>query len=177
MDFRLTDEQTLLVDTARSLFTRECPPTSSAGGRRADGGVRPVRPAPPRLGGAGGRALGRPLPVPRRGRRGRRARTVPVHRRLLRPAAPRRGHPLADDAVAGAVTGTVAVAAGPDGRLRAADLELVDKVALVVDGSRLTSSTPSAVEARPVKTLDLARSMSFVTVPEGIDFQPLEEAP
>ena len=26
MDFRLTDEQTLMVDTARSLFTRECPP-------------------------------------------------------------------------------------------------------------------------------------------------------
>jgi len=91
---------------------------------------------------------------------------------LLRAA----GHPLADDAVAAAVTGTVAVAAGPDGRLRATDLELVDKVALVIDGSRLAVVDASAVEARPVKTLDLARSMSFVTVPDALDLEPIEEA-
>ena len=27
MDFRLTDEQTLLVETAQSLFAHECPPS------------------------------------------------------------------------------------------------------------------------------------------------------
>ena len=175
MDFRLTDEQTLMVDTARSLFTRECPTDV----------VRRVADEPAVASDlfdrhlrewvelAAGPSVDLCLFLVEAGAvvaPGPFLSTAGCFAPLLRAA----DHPLADDAVAGAVTGTVAVAAGPDGRLRATDLELVDKVALVVDGSRLAVVDASAVEARPVKTLDLARSMSFVTVPEELDFEPLD---
>ena len=178
MDFRLTDEQTLLVDTARSLFTRECPTDASSAGWPTSRRWRPIcstgtsasgwswRRAPRSTSASSSsrRARSSPrdpsCPPPAASPRcsGRRATRWPTTPWPARSPAPSRWP------------------AGPDGRLRATDLELVDKVALVIDGSRLAVVDASAVEARPVKTLDLARSMSFVTVPEGLDLEPLEEA-
>ena len=117
MDFRLTDEQTLMVDTARSLFARECP--SDVVRRVADEpkvGVRAVRPAPARVGGAGrpGPSVDLCLFLVEAGAvvaPGPFLPTAGCFAPLLRAA----DHPLADDAVAGAVTGTVAVAADPTG--------------------------------------------------------------
>ncbi len=98
MDFTLTDEQELLVDTARALFVERVP---------RDRGARRWRPTPtgrrPRCSTATSatgsgcrpaarRLAGRPDAVPRRGRRRGRSGTVPGHRRSVRPAA-RRGRP------------------------------------------------------------------------------------
>ena len=168
MDFELTDEQVLLVDTARSLFTRECPSElvrRVAADHAVASGLfdRHLRDWVELAGGpavdlclflveAGAAVAPGPL-----------LSTAGCFAPLLRAAE----HPLADDAVSGTVTGTVAVASGADGTLRATDLELVDKVAFVVDGAKLAVVDASSVEARTVETLDMARSMSFVTVPEG----------
>ena len=169
MDFRLTDEQTLMVDTARSLFTRECPTRRRPpGGRRAEGGVRPVRPAPPRVGGAGGRAR-RSTSASSSSRRARssprdpscpppaasprcserRATRWPTTRWPARSPAPSRWR------------------LGPTGGCAPPTSSSSTRSRWSIDGSRLAVVDASAVEARPVETLDLARSMSFVTVPDG----------
>jgi hypothetical protein len=177
VDFRLTDEQTLMVDTARSLFGRELPSEV----------IRRVA-AEPKVAAevfdthlrewvelATGPSVDLCLFLIEAGfavAPGPFLSTAGCFAPLLRAA----GHPLAADASSGAVTGTVAVAADESGRLRAADVELVDMVAFVVDGSKLAVVDAAAVEARPVETLDLARSMSFVSVPDGAGFEPLDEA-
>ena len=55
MDFSLSDEQELLVDTARALFANECPPAPGAvpWAPIPTLATDAVRPAPARLGGAG----------------------------------------------------------------------------------------------------------------------------
>ena len=121
MDFSLSDEQELLVDTARALFAKECPPgLVRAVGDRARPGRQPCSTAtcatgwpwsaPPPDGSmvdlslflieAGAAVAPGPFLA-----------TAGLFVPLLRAA----GHDLAEAASAGEVTGTVAVA-GPDGR-------------------------------------------------------------
>ena len=166
VDFELTDEQALLVDTARSLFTRECPSEL----------VRRVAAEPAVASGLFDRHLrdwvelaggprGRPLlflveagaavaPGPFLATAGCFA---PLLARRRAPAGRRRGGRR------GHRHGRRGRAA-PDGTLRAIDLELVDKVAFVVDGAkRRRRSTRRPSRPGAVETLDMARSTSFVT--------------
>jgi alkylation response protein AidB-like acyl-CoA dehydrogenase len=174
VDFSLTDEQTLLVDTARSLFTRECPAEV----------VRRVADEPKVASElfdrhlrewvelAGGPSVDLCLFLVEAGAvvaPGPFLATAGCFAPLLRAA----GHPLADQAVAGEVIGTVAEDP-PRGRARAIDVELVEKVALIGPGPGLAVVDAASLDAERIKTLDLARSTSFLTVPGDIEFQPLD---
>ncbi len=175
MDFTLSDEQELLVETARALFTNECPPTLVRG-VAADPEVaramfdRHLRDwvglaaAPPDgsqvdlslfLVEAG--AVVAPGPF---------LATAGFFAPLLRAA----GHELADDAATGQVTGTVAIA-GPDGvwapndspvRTQVIDAHLVDLVAVVTHGGALLVEPVEAFARHDIATLDLARTYSTI---------------
>ena len=174
MDFSLTDEQAMLVDTARALFTRECPSEL----------VRKVA-AEPKVATelfdrhlrewvelSDGPAVDLVLFLIESGAvvaPGPFLATAGIFTPLLKAA----GHPLADDAVAGRVTGTVAED-GPGGRARAIDLELVDQVAVVRPGRGLAVVEAASLDPERIETLDLARSTSFFAVPDDLVFEPLD---
>ncbi len=176
MDFRLSTEQALLVETAILLLTRECPSSlvrataSGDGGPAADLFERHLRDwcalgAEPLVDLAlflieAGAAV---APGPFLATAG-----------LFTPLLHAVGHELAAPASTGAILGTVALpASDPDPeRRRAVDLDLVDLVAVVVDepgrsGIALVETT--ALESRVVETFDLARSTHAFALPDELD--------
>jgi alkylation response protein AidB-like acyl-CoA dehydrogenase len=174
VDFTLTDEQELLVETARNLFTRECP--SELIRRVADEPKAAMdlfdRHLREWVELSDGPTVDLSLFLVEAGAAvapGPFLATAGVFAPLLRAA----GHPLADDAAAGRITGTVAEDAH-DGRARAIEVELVDKVALVGPGPTLAVVDAATVEAERVESMDLVRSTSFLTVPADVDYQPLD---
>ena len=180
MDFRLSDEQSLLVETARSLFTRECP-ASLVRSVAADPGPaahlfdRHLR-AWVEL--AGGPLSDLMLFLVEAG-----AAVAPgpflATAGLFAPLLIAAGHDLADRAVSGDAVGTVAVA-GKDGvwaassdtvRTQVIDLHLVDYLALIrstEEGPTLAVLAADAVERRPVETMDLARTTFTIEVPDDL---------
>ena len=179
MDFRLTDEQELLVDTARSLFTKEC---GSAVVRAVVEDPAAARPLFDRhlrdwvalgdgdlvdlvlfLVEAGAAVAPGPFLA-----------TAGLFVPLLRAV----DHPLADAAAAGELTGTVAIA-GPDGRWtpnhepirhQVIDPHLVDRVAVVLRspfGAAVAVVDPARLDHTMVQTMDLARGVASITVPEA----------
>lgn len=188
MDFSLTDEQSLLVETARSLFTRECPASlvravATDAGPAAELFDRHLRDW---VALAGGPAVDLTLFLTEAG-----AAVAPgpflATAGLFAPLLVAGGHELADAAIAGEVVGTVAVA-GADGvwtasaestRSQVIDLDLVDQVAIVwarTDGPNLAVVEPGSLEARRVETMDLARGTFTVEVPEGLTGSSLDPA-
>jgi len=186
MDFRLTDEQSMLVDTARTLFERECPRRLV---RASGDDPEPARELFEKhlrdwvvLGAGGVTALTLFLieagaavaPGPYLATAG-----------LFAPLLAAAEHPLAEVAASGDTTGTVAVA-GPDGvwmpssmatRSQVIDLPLVDHVAVVSgagDGVTCAVLERGSLRARQVETMDLARSTSTVEVPDSLDAESLD---
>ncbi len=187
MDFRLTDEQTLLVDTARALFERECPASlvrsvATDPDGAADLFARHLRDWVEL---AGGPAVDLTLFLTEAG-----AAVAPgpflATAGFFAPLLVAAGHDLASAAVAGEAVGTVAIA-GADGMWTAApatlrsqviDLHLVDHVAVVLDGAAgpaLAVVEASTVAGRRVETMDLARgsfAMDIAAVPSGVPLDP-----
>ncbi len=180
MDFRLTDEQTLLAETARALFTRECPPAvvravendPGVAGHLFTGHLREW------VALAGGPVVDLTLFLVEAG-----AAVAPgpflATAGLFAPLLSALGHELGDAALAGDAVGTVALA-GVDGswvapagtvRTQVVDLDLVDHVAVVLAGAAapaLAVVDASSVVGRRVKTMDLARGTFVMEVPAGI---------
>lgn len=180
MDFTLTDEQELLVDTARSLLGNEFGPDRLRAA--VDGGSDEGTPLFDRhlrewVALAAGPAVDWVLFAVELG-----AACAPgpflATAGLFAPVLLAAGHPLADRAVAGEVTGTVAVA-GVDGawlpnddgvRTQVIDLDLVDHVAVVAvapggSGPLLAVVPASEVRSRRIETLDLLRTIDEIDVP------------
>jgi len=174
MDFTLSDEQTLLVDTARALFAKQCPP-SLVRGVAADPALatglfdRYLREW---VGLAGGPMVDLALFLTEAG-----AVVAPgpflATAGLFAPLLVAAGHEQAGAAVAGEVTGTVAVS-GSDGvwrestdpvRSQVVDAHLVDFVAVVKPGPALAVVPVAELNVRSVETMDLARTFSVVDVP------------
>ena len=188
MDFRLSDEQELLVETARAMFAKECPasvvraaaadPTAAtelfdrhlrdwvalAGGPSVDLALFLIE--------AGAAVAPGPFLA-----------TAGFFASLLTAA----DHPLAESAVEGSVTGTVAIAGrlatdgqwsvddGPE-RIHVVDTHLVDDVALVLPGPSVAVVPVADLDVALIETLDLARSYATVTVPHGIEGEPIDPA-
>jgi alkylation response protein AidB-like acyl-CoA dehydrogenase len=186
MDFLLSDEQELLVDTARALFSNECDATV----------VRAVAADP-----AVARALfdrhlrdwvGLAAPQPEGSQvdltlflveAGAAVAPGPflATAGLFVPLLTAAGHDLAGPASTGEVTGTVAIA-GADGvwqvngdpvRTQVIDAHLVDHVAVVLPGPSLAVVPADDLERIDIETLDLARRCSTVTVPADLSGDPL----
>ncbi len=180
MDFRLTDEQSLLVETARSLFARECPPSL----------VRSVATDPEAAATlfdrhlrdwvalAGGPAVDLTLFLTEAG-----AAVAPgpflATTGFFAPLLAAAGHDLADKALAGEAVGTVALA-GVDGdwtrptgtrRTQIVDVDLVDHVAIVdttAAGVGLAVVPASSLSPTRLKAMDLARGLFVAEVPAGL---------
>jgi alkylation response protein AidB-like acyl-CoA dehydrogenase len=177
MDFRLTEEQELLVATARALFTNECPPrlvravaddpelARTLFDRHLRDWVGLAAPPPD------GSQVDLSLFLAEAG-----AVVAPgpflATAGLFVPLLAAAGHELADDAALGTITGTAAVA-GSDGvwlanddpvRTQVIDLDLVEHVAIVFGGPRLAVLPVEHVSSRVVETLDLARQYSTFEV-------------
>ena len=186
MDFRLSDEQELLVDTTRALLANECDSTV----------VRAVAADPEAARDLFDRhlrewvALAAPPPessqvdlalfVIECG-----AAVAPgpflATAGLFAPLLAAAGHPLAGPATSGEITGTAAVA-GADGvwqvngdavRTQVIDAHLVDHVAIVLPGPSLAVVPAAELERTDIQTLELARTYSTVTVPEGLAGDPI----
>jgi Acyl-CoA dehydrogenase, C-terminal domain len=188
VDFRLTDEQELLVETARSLFADQCPSTlvravaddPSAAQALFDKHLRDW------VALAGGPVVDLALFLVEAG-----AAVAPgpflATGGLFAPLLVAGGHELADAAVAGEVTGTVAVAVA-DGtwrgsppaheavRTQVIDAHLVDQVAVVLPGPGLAVVPAAELELTAVETLDLARTSFNLAVPPGLMGEPLAPA-
>jgi alkylation response protein AidB-like acyl-CoA dehydrogenase len=185
MDFRLSDEQELLVETARAMFTNECPP-ALVRSVAADPDVARVlfdrhlrdwvglSARPP-----DGSQVDLTLFLVEAG-----AVVAPgpylATAGLFAPLLAAAGHDLADAAVRGEVTGTVAVA-GADGiwqangdpvRTQVVDAQLVDKVAIVLPGPSLAVVDAAGLDRTDIETLDLARLYSTIQVPVGLEGEP-----
>ena len=181
MDFTLSDDQELLRDTARSLFSKECP-TSLVRAHAddpsvADGLDKRLR----EFAGLADASLadlclfleeaGATLAP------GRFFATTALFAPLLRVM----GHPLLDEVVAGDATGTVAIA-GRDGvwaphaeplKSYVPEGERVDHVAVVHDGG---SAGPSVMllprpVVRPLPTVDTSRRLCEIDL-DAIDVAP-----
>jgi len=176
MDFRLTEEQELLRDTARQLLRRECPPevlrAHIEDPAAADPLWRHLRDFAP-LG--DGPLTDLCLFAEETGYVAAPGPFFPTAA-LFSPLLGTLGHELLAPAVAGEVTGTVAVA-GTDGVWQANDdrvktfvpeADRVDWVAVVSSGPAVTlvQSPPT----RPVATVDFSRRMFEVEV--GTDAGP-----
>jgi hypothetical protein len=177
VDFTLSPEQELLVETARALFTNECPPALVRGVADDPDLARTLfdrhlrdwvglAAAPPDssmvdlslfLVEAGAAVSPGPFLA-----------TAGLFVPLLRAA----GHPLADEATTGAVTGTVALA-GPDGvwtaesdpspvRTQVIDAHLVEQVAVITPQGRLLVEPVDSFARTDIETLDLARRYSTI---------------
>ena len=187
MDFRLTDEQQLLIDTARSVFANECPSSvvrataedATAGWPLFDRHLRDWV----ALGDgdvvdlvlfcieAGAAVAPGPFLATAAG-------FVPLLRAI--------DHADADAAAAGELTGTVAIA-GPDGawcindastREQVIDLHLVDRVALVstagvavIDADELDADE---LQLTVIEGMDQARQLHAVRVPDGLAWTPVD---
>ncbi len=181
MDFRLSEEQELLVATARALFTNECPPNlvRAVGDdpelaralykRHLHDWVGLAAPAPD------GSQVDLSLFLVEAG-----AVVAPgpflATAGLFVPLLVAAGHPDAEAAAAGEVTGTVAIA-GPDGvwvandssiRTQVIDLHLVDRIAIVGAGPRLVVADATEVAGRDIETLDMARSYSTIELTDEV---------
>jgi alkylation response protein AidB-like acyl-CoA dehydrogenase len=191
MDFRLSEEQELLVTTARALFTNECPPSlvrsvaddpelarslfkrhlrdwvalaaSPPDGSQVDLSLFLVESG----------AVVAPGPF---------LATAGMFVPLLQAA----GHELAGPGAAGEITGTVAVA-GPDGvwapndsriRTQVIDAHLVDFIAVVTPGPGLIVDTPDVLGGRVIETLDMARRYSTLELTDAMvaEAEPLDPA-
>lgn len=180
MDFRLSDEQALLVETARSLFTRECPASlvravAADPDRAADLFDRHLRDW---VGLAGGPVADLMLFLVEAG-----SAVAPgpflATAGLFAPLLVAAGHDLADGAVAGNAVGTVAVAGG-DGvwaasqdtiRTQVIDLHQVEHLALIQasdEGPTVVVVPADSVKRKPVETMDLARTTFTIDVPDGL---------
>ena len=196
MDFRLSDEQELLVDTARALFTNECPSTlvrsvgadPAAASALFDRHLRdwvPLAAPPP-----DGSQVDLSLFLVEAG-----AAVAPgpflATAGLFAPLLVAADHDLAQAAVAGQVTGTVALAGadgtwGPDAgrtRTQVIDVHLVDHVAVVTPGPGLVVVAADSLERRDIETLDLARRYSsleldtpLVAAADALDPAVLDDA-
>ena len=181
MDFRLSDEQELLVETARALFTNECPSTlvrtvaDDPGAARAlfDQHLRDwvalAAPAPD------GSQVDLSLFLVEAG-----AAVAPgpflATAGLFAPLLTAAGHELAAEAVTGAVTGTVALA-GADGvwspssdlvRTQVVDPHLVDVIAVVTPGPALVVRPADSFSPRIIQTLDMARSYGTIQIDDAL---------
>ncbi len=181
MDFSLSEEQDLLVDTARAMFANECPPELVRGvaaepdlarqlfDRHLRDWVALAAPVPD------GSMVDLSLFLIEAGAAvapGPFLTTAGCFVPLLRGA----GHELADDATAGAVTGTVALA-GPDGvwvsvdapeRTQVIDAHLVDRVAVVTPGPGLVVVEASSLALQRIETLDMAREWFTLVVDDEL---------
>ena len=172
MDFALTEEQTLLRDTARALLTNECPPSlvrahiddpSVADGLWAhlrdfaalgDGPCTDLSIFCEELGHAVAPGVFFP--------------TVAQFAPLLATI----GHPLLDDVLAGSATGTVALAGasgdwvvnGDAVKTFVAEADRVDWIAVVGTGPEVRLVPRDAVSARLVRTVDFSRRLFEVEV-------------
>lgn len=174
MDFRLTDEQQLLVDTARALFAKECPSSLVRSAIHDPTAAAPLfdRHLRDWVALAGGPLVDLSLFLVEAG-----VAVAPgpfvVTAGLFAPLLVACGHPRADDAVNGAITGTVsfplADGDGGDGaRCRLIDADLVDHVAVVGAGPTLAVCPVGELSLQPVETFDLVRrSFSFDRGGEG----------
>jgi alkylation response protein AidB-like acyl-CoA dehydrogenase len=186
VDFSLSDEQELLVDTARSLLTNECG-SEVVRSVAADPEVarhlfdRHLRDwvalaAPPPEGSQVDFTLflvecgAAVAPGPFLATAG-----------LFAPLLAAAGHELADAAASGEVTGTVAVA-GADGiwrpsadavRTQVIDAHLVDHVAIVLPGPSVAVVAAGELERQDLQTLDLARQYATITVPDDLAGDPV----
>jgi alkylation response protein AidB-like acyl-CoA dehydrogenase len=185
MNFTLTDEQELLRETARGLLSAECPPSlvrahaddPSVAAALFDRHLRdwvalgdgPLVDLCLFLEEAGAVLLPGPFLA---------------HAALFVPLLRLLDHELAGAAVAGEVTGTVALA-GASGRWEVSDdpvrtfvpeVDQVDWVAVVVPGPAVAVVEASSLVARPVETLDVSRRTFEVDVPPGLDAQTVDAA-
>ncbi len=166
MDFRLTDEQQLLVDTAKALLAKECPSSlvraaiddATAGQPLFDRHLREW------VALAGGPLVDLSLFLVEAG-----AAVAPgpflATAGLFAPLLMATGHELADGAIAGEVTGTVQMAESD----RVVDAEQADYVAVVGAGPTLTVRTVAELSLQPVETFDLVRRSYRVTGAVGGD--------
>jgi alkylation response protein AidB-like acyl-CoA dehydrogenase len=181
VDFTLTDEQELLVETARALFANECPRELVRGVADDPGLARDLfdrhlrdwvalAAAPP-----DGSLVDLSLFLVEAG-----AAVAPgpflATAGLFAPLVRAAGHELADAAASGEVTGTVAVA-GPDGawvpdasstRTQVIDVPLVDHVAVVIPGPALAVVPAGELDRTDIRTLDLARTYSTIELPADV---------
>jgi alkylation response protein AidB-like acyl-CoA dehydrogenase len=183
VDFSLTDEQEMLRDTARTLLTKECTPAVVRGFMNDPSaaeelwrrhlrewvalGDGPVVDHCLFLVESGGVVLPGPyFPTS--------ALFVPLLRAI--------GHPLADAAVAGEITGTVSMA-GRSGLWQVNDesvhsfvleADRVDQVAIVRPGPSVAVVPASTLTVTPIETLDATRRVFMVDVPEELDTVPIE---
>jgi alkylation response protein AidB-like acyl-CoA dehydrogenase len=172
VDFALTDEQTLLRDTARALLAKECPPSlvrahlddpSVADGLWAhlrdfaalgNGPCTDLAIFCEELGHAAAPGVFFP--------------TVAVFAPLLATI----GHPMLDDVLAGSATGTVALAGasgdwvvnGDAVKTFVAEADRVDWIAVVGAGPEVRLVPRDAVSARLVRTVDFSRRLFEVEV-------------
>jgi alkylation response protein AidB-like acyl-CoA dehydrogenase len=188
VDFRLTDEQVLLVETAQALFARECPASlvravATSPGVATDLFARHLRDW---VALAEGPMVDLTLFLTEAG-----AAVAPgpflATAGLFAPLLLASGHDLAGAAAAGEAVGTVALAgtdgdwSAPDGMLRTQviDLDLVDHVAVVVTGDSgpgLAVVDASSLDGRRIETMDLARGTFSLPVPTGLRVAPLDPA-
>jgi alkylation response protein AidB-like acyl-CoA dehydrogenase len=183
MDFTLTDEQEMLRDTARTLLTKECPPALVRAHMNdpsvADGlwqrhlrdwavlGDGPLIDHVLFLEEAGGVVLpGVYFPTS--------ALFLPLLRAI--------GHPSADAAAAGEITGTVSMA-GRSGYWQVNDepvhsfvleADQVDHIAFVLPGPSIGIVDARSTPISEITTLDTARRVFTAEVPAGIDVTPID---
>jgi alkylation response protein AidB-like acyl-CoA dehydrogenase len=89
---------------------------------------------------------------------------------LFAPLLEAAGHPGAADASSGAITGTVALGDAS----QVVDLDLVDRLAIVLPGPSLAVIGADEVAARRIETMDLARGVFDVDVPAGLTGEPID---
>jgi len=174
IDFTLTDEQALLVDTARTLFAEQCTSTLVRGVAADPASATALfdRYLRDWVALAGGPVVDLALFLTEAG-----SAVAPgpllATAGFFAPLLVATGHELADRAVAGELTGTVAMA-GADGvwresadpvRTQVVDAHLVDVVAVVAPGPTLAVVPVSDLTLRTVETMDLARTYSVLDVP------------
>ena len=185
MDFSLTDEQEMLRDTARTLLTKECPPSlvraymddPAAGDDLWDRHLREWAVL------GDGDLVDLTLFLEEAGRvvlPGAYFSTSALFLPLLRAMA----HPLADAVAAGERTGTVAMAnkAGmwvvhdEPTYTFVIEADRVDYVAFVVPGPTVAVVEAQSVAPQPIESLDQARRVFNVDVPRDADTTPIDEA-
>ena len=182
MDFAMTEEQTLLRDTARALLAKECPTSlvrahiddpSVADGlwehlrdfaALGDGPCTDLAIFCEELGHVAAPGVFFP--------------TVAQFAPLLDAI----GHPLVDDVLGGSVTGTVAFAGaagdwvvnGDATKTFVAEADRVDWIALVGPGPEVQLAAREAVSLRRVQTVDFSRRLFEVDATGTVETHPIE---